>query len=432
MRRAVKVETFAPSAEAITAEEFAAWMKPLAPAQRLGIAVSGGPDSMALAFCAKRWADAHQAELMAFIVDHGLRPESAYEAEETRTRLKAIGISSEILCWEHPPIIARLHITARRARYRLLAEACARNRVGDLLLGHQREDQAETILMRLAKGSGVDGLAGMRAVTMKDGIRLLRPLLSVPRERLAATCHAARLPFIKDPANRSEKFARGRLRRILPLLAEEGLTVERLSDLGARAAEAKDTLDHYTRLFLQEATHRDAAGTIRIAFDKFHALPAAIAQRALITCLQDINAQDYAPEYASLVRLIEALGTEDMTPSTLHGCLISRTSSEITLVREYAAITDVPEIQADEEVIWDGRWKITLQEKGVFTLRPLGNPPHEALDRLAPGLRQRISQGRARASLPALWRGENLTLVPSLISENSPAYARLVRAWPPQ
>ncbi|MGB9151713.1 MAG: tRNA lysidine(34) synthetase TilS, partial [Alphaproteobacteria bacterium] len=247
----------------IDAEEFARLLENYAPSLSvpLALAVSGGPDSMALAFCVKRWA---QREAIAFIVDHGLRAESATEALQVKAALEQMGIRAEILRWEHETVTTGLHEKAREARYRLLTDACRRHGAADLLIAHHRDDQAETILMRLAKGSGVEGLAGMQDQTMRDGIRFLRPFLSLPKERLVATCVAAAIPFVTDPSNDHKKFARGRLRKILPALAEEGLTVESLIGLGARAAEAKEALDYYTKALLRNAAQTEIGGNVRI------------------------------------------------------------------------------------------------------------------------------------------------------------------------
>jgi tRNA(Ile)-lysidine synthase len=199
--------------------DFARLMENFAPfPDKLALAVSGGPDSMALAFCVKRWA---RRDCVALIVEHGLRAESAEEAKQVKQRLQNMGIPAEVMPWEHEDGLTRLHEKAREARYGLLTEACHRLGAGDLLTAHHQGDQAETILMRLAKGSGIDGLAGIAPQSARDGIRLLRPFLSLPKERLIATCEAACIDMVTDSSNKSEKYARGRLRKIMPLLASE-------------------------------------------------------------------------------------------------------------------------------------------------------------------------------------------------------------------
>ena len=419
---------------AVLIEGFAPFPSPL----RIAVAVSGGPDSMALAFYAERWLQMRNdgSALLVLIVDHALRPESAAEASSTRKALAKIGIEAEILSWQHPPVISRLHETARKERYRLLCEACRRHGIRDLLLAHHREDQAETILMRLAKGSGIDGLAGMKAQKIFEGVRILRPLLTIAKERLAATCAMSGLPFVSDPSNQSQKFARGRLRRVLPLLAEEGLTVERLQDLGARAAEAGAALDHAAFALVRVATACDESGAIRFNLEHLRSAPRATALRALAICLGSLHRSDYLPEHAALTRLLDALLLDGvMPPRTLAGCLVSKNTTHISMMREYAAITEILPLPPGGSVIWDQRWRVSLSARAgdEYVIRPLGNPTYDVLDGLAPNLRRLIAQGRARASLPALWFKEKLVLIPALPSarNKAEAVAEPILGWPP-
>ena len=409
--------------EPIGAEEFATLLSvfgTFTPKTVFAVAVSGGPDSMALAFLMKQWASAHGHSVQAFIVDHALRTESADEAAETQKRLATLDIPATILRWEHGDVTSRIHVTARRARYELLTKACKNAGISHLLLAHQREDQAETIAMRLAKGSGIDGLSGIASVSTKDGVQCLRPLLSIAKERLIATCDAAKISYVTDPSNLSEKYARGRLRRLMPLLAEEGLTIDRLVDLGERAATARDALYHYTNELLARTASLSAYGVITIKRADFLAAPRGIIVRALTQCLQAVHTADYAPELQSLSQLIDALNTDGETSGrTLHGCLVSRHDDTITILRELSHVAPTQPIHAGETVLWDGRWLVTLKadfvaSKPPYTLRPLGNPPHDILDKLAPKLRHDLPQGRARATLPSLWQGGNLLAMPSI------------------
>lgn len=439
----------------LTADAFDALMKPfgLEDGARVGLAVSGGPDSMALALCVLRWVErmthtprGHAAQdsrfrgnhtmfIKAFIVDHQLRAESAAEAEMTRHRLEAMGSEAEVLRWDHPPVTARLHVEARKARYDLLIAACKRHGLRDLLFAHHRDDQAETILMRLAKGSGLDGLAGMARETARDGVRLLRPFLDVKKKRLLATCVANKVGYALDPSNAASKYARGRLRRVEAMLAEEGFTQDRLIDLGGRAREAKEALGHYTRALLRVAANMDAAGVIRFNLEQLRSAPQATASRALGACLHALNAADYAPERAMLLPLLEALSSDEpMNARTLHGCVISKGAKAATFVREMAAITDVKPIAPGETVLWDGRWQIALSkhcDMKNLVVRPLGAQPRKVVDELAPALRHRVPQGRARAVLPALWDGATLAIVPDFFGylSTAPARAEIIRRF---
>jgi len=411
----------------LSPEEFAWLMKPFALADggRVALAISGGPDSMALAWsviAARRWYP------MAFIVDHRLRPESGAEAKQTKQRLEAMGYRAEILGWDHPPVTTRVHVEARKARYSLLIKACKQYDIRDLLFAHQLEDQAETILMRFAKGSGLDGLAGMPRESTVDGVRLLRPLLDVSKKRLLATCVANKVGYATDPSNGAIKYARGRLRRVQSMLAEEGFTPERLIDLGDRASEAKDALEHYTRALLRVAVSMDLTGVIRFNLEQLHSAPRAVALRALAACLQVVHAAEYPPERATLMPLLEALRNDKpMSARTLHGCVITKGATAATIIREPAAVTEEKPIKPGETILWDGRWQVTLAkecEKKNLVVRALGAQTHAFIDELAHGLRHKVPQGRARAVLPALWEGAALTIIPDFFEHLSTPMAR--------
>lgn len=381
------------------------------PPKRLAIAVSGGPDSMALAWCVKGWG---AEAILALIVDHGLRPESGEEARVVQQRLAALGIRAEILRWEHGEVASGVHKQARQARYALLAEACRRHGITDLLLAHHADDQAETVLMRFAKGSGIDGLGGMAPVTEINGLRLLRPFLSISKARLLATCETAKLSYVTDPSNAQTKYARGRLRRVMPLLEAEGFSRERLLDLAERAREASEALDHATGALLREAAQIDGTGTVRLSLAPLRQAPKAVALRTLAACLQAVHVgASYPPERRLLLPLYEAL-TVPFPPRTLYGCCVTGTEKSLRFNREPAAVTEIQSIAPGETILWDKRWRISLPasaESGL-TVRALGLPSHKTLDRLAPGLRRGVPQGQVRAALPALWRKGELAAIP--------------------
>ncbi len=178
----------------------------------LAVAVSGGRDSLCLALLADRWARERAGRAVALIVDHGLRAEAADEVAATRNVLGGLGIESDVLAWTGPKPATGLQQAAREARYRLLRDACRRRGILHLLVAHQADDQAETVAMRAARNSGPDGLAGMAALIEGPEVRLLRPLLAVPRERLAATLQTERILWIDDPSNTDLRFERARLR----------------------------------------------------------------------------------------------------------------------------------------------------------------------------------------------------------------------------
>jgi tRNA(Ile)-lysidine synthase len=230
------------------------------------LAVSGGPDSVALMRLAAK-VGGRQPRVPAVVatVDHGLRPESRAEAEAVAAWAAECGLPHRILAWTGRKPRTAVQEAARMARYRLLAGLAHEMGASHLLTAHTLDDQAETILMRLSRGTGIGGLAGMRAETAWSGIVLARPFLSVPKARLVATCRARGWPFVEDPSNADPRFARARWHKLMPALAEEGLTAERLAALSLRAQRAEEALDARADAVMEAA--RIAAKGVRLDFD---------------------------------------------------------------------------------------------------------------------------------------------------------------------
>jgi tRNA(Ile)-lysidine synthase len=208
------------------------------------LAVSGGPDSTALLWLAARWRKSVKRgpTLIAVTIDHGLRPEAAGEAAAVHRLAAKLGIAHRTLRWIGNKPKTGLQKAAREARYRLLAQAAYEAGARYVFTAHTRDDQAETVLMRLLRGSGLEGLIGMTphaAVPGHADLSLVRPLLHVSKPRLLATLKAAKIPYAEDPSNSDPRFARARLRGIMASLAREGLTVDRLLRLSARARRAE-------------------------------------------------------------------------------------------------------------------------------------------------------------------------------------------------
>jgi tRNA(Ile)-lysidine synthase len=217
----------------------------LADAPGLVLAVSGGPDSMALMWLAARWrsARAQGPRLIAVTVDHGLRPEAAREAVAVKQAARSLDLPHRTLRWRGDKPKTGLPEAARAMRYRLLAEAAKTARASHILTAHTRDDQAETLLMRLLRGSGIAGLAAMAAVSKREELLLARPLLDVSKARLIATLKAAGLAFADDPTNRDFAFTRPRLRALMPVLAAEGGDARNLARLAARLARANAAIE---------------------------------------------------------------------------------------------------------------------------------------------------------------------------------------------
>ncbi len=220
---------------------FADWKT--APA--LVLAVSGGPDSIAMMWLAARWRRAlrHGPDLVAVTVDHGLRAEAAREARKVKHLAKTLDLPHRTLRWSGAKPATGLPAAARDARYRLLAKAARAAGATHVLTAHTRDDQAETLLMRMSRGSGIAGLAGIARQSQRDGVVLVRPLLHVSKARLLATLKKAGIGFADDPTNRDVSFTRPRLRAMMPALAAEGFDARNLTRLASRLARANAALE---------------------------------------------------------------------------------------------------------------------------------------------------------------------------------------------
>lgn len=398
--------------------EFTAHLSPLHPSDRLAVAFSGGPDSLALLWLAARWARrSRKRDLVAFTVDHGLRAESAGEARLAARMAKSLGVRHRILVWHGQKPKAGLQASARAARYRLLIEACKADGISDLLVAHHLEDQAETFLLRLARGSGVDGLSAMANVRDLDGIRLLRPLLDVPRGRLAATLAKAKLQFISDPSNVNERFDRVKARRLLAELAPLGLDAARLAATAGHMARVRSALETETRALLADHATLTQTGHIEVAAPGLFAAPEEIGLRALAEILKWVGATAYPPRFDALHALYLALKDDSsMLTRTLNGCRISRKGGTILVIRELAAaLVAAPlRLRPGESGIWDGRFALTLTHaatgSGTIEVRALGAVGLAGLK--GRGASMPNAPKAALPALPALWRGGRLLAAP--------------------
>jgi tRNA(Ile)-lysidine synthase len=287
------------------AEAAALFSRHLADADGLLIAVSGGPDSMALLALLAAWQQ--KPRLAAATVDHGLRTEAAVEAAMVAEFCDQLGIPHSTLLWTGKKPATGLQETAREARYTLLAHHAQDLGLSDLVTAHHADDQAETVLMRLVAGSGIGGLAGMRAQTMKDSVRHIRPMLAIAKARLVATCQARDTPFVEDPSNSSERFGRTRIRRAMTALRGEGLTIDRLTRLATRAARANEALEAATSALLQTAGITTTDCVAQIDWSAVADAPQEIRLRVLEFLLNGSKASDTPLKLERLETLLDAI-----------------------------------------------------------------------------------------------------------------------------
>lgn len=302
------------------------------------IAVSGGPDSMALCRLAHAWAASSDAKIFGLTVDHQLRAEARVEADSVKVWLADFGMSHEVLTWKEGAKIKHLdrspQADARDARFELLCNWCHENGIQALMTAHHADDQAETFLYRLIRGSGVDGLASMAMETHRDGVRLLKPLLPFPKVDLVATCEEFGQAWVNDPSNDHDSFTRVRLRKIMAALEDEGLERDRLLKTVSHMQRAKAAIDSAVDAFMKTEVAGSQTGSVHIDLEALLALPNEIALRALARCLTRVSGAVYPPRFDSLEGLYRALGATGWSDRTLHGCQIRLKGAQIVVLLE--------------------------------------------------------------------------------------------------
>jgi tRNA(Ile)-lysidine synthase len=262
------------------------------------IAVSGGPDSMALAHALLTSFPDKEFHILS--VDHGLRSEAKAEIDTVEAWCEQYqnAVFQRFLWGGDKPDTAVME-AARLERYHLMAEYCAAHNIEHLFLGHHQDDQAETFLIRLAKGSGLDGLGAMASVAPSvDGLLFCRPLLDVAKEDILSYCVHEKLPFVQDPSNENDKYLRPRLREARDVLEKEGLTSKRLSATARRLARASAALSELTITAYAQSTIIGDGNTIEIDADKLAVWPDEIRLRVLKKALENLQpTQEYGTRY---------------------------------------------------------------------------------------------------------------------------------------
>jgi tRNA(Ile)-lysidine synthase len=334
-------------ARPVSAAEAKVLFRPLAQKRALVLAVSGGPDSTALLYLAARWRRSlkRAPALLAVTIDHGLRSESAYEARNVARLARSLGVAHRTGHWSGTKPRTSLQEAARAMRYGLLAEAARSISADCVVTAHTLDDQAETVLFRMARGSGITGLCGMRTIAplpcaegggdAEQRLSIARPLLAVRKARLIVTLARARIPFAEDVSNRDVRFARTRWRELIPTLAREGLDVERIALLGRRLMRADAALEAAVDRTVEEfgvQNRRDAP--IVLNATRFLQLPAEIGIRLLSRTIAQRGSEG-ALRLGQLEVLHAAIETAEdgSLRRTLAGALVTLRSSKLTIER---------------------------------------------------------------------------------------------------
>ncbi|HWV21552.1 MAG TPA: tRNA lysidine(34) synthetase TilS [Devosia sp.] len=329
----------------------------------LGLAVSGGPDSLALMLLVHRWVSSveNPPRIVVYSLDHGFRPEAAAEVAMVGAEAERLGFAFRGLKWSEGHPETGLQEAARQARYRLIGAAMAADGIKTVLTAHHRADQAETILMRLAHGSGLDGLKGMVPLSVVEGVRVFRPLLDVEPAALGAIVEEAGLTPAQDPSNHDEAYERVRWRRLLPALAQEGLDGAALSRFAARMAEADQALAQLADAAFAELVDVDGFGAASLPLAALGQLGPATGRRVLSRILAVVGGRQKPRALGQVERLFEQI-TSDTLPrgATLLGTVIRIKDGFVTIAREPGrALPEDRTLPPAGVLVWDERFEIT-------------------------------------------------------------------------
>lgn len=441
----------------ITDDEIRARFEPLSGAP-MAVAVSGGADSMALMHIAERalalvppdpraTAPPARPRLIVLTIDHGLRPGSAEDAAWVASQAGAAGLSCRVLRWEGEKPTHGIQAAARAARYRLMHEALIEEALPYdrpqrvLLTAHHYEDQAETFLMRLARGSGIDGLSAMQSTALiatspgSEGthgapLAIQRPLLDLPKSRLIATLREAGLSWREDPSNEREDFERVRVRKALASLSELGITSASLARSARRLSRARSAVLRVTLATARQLVdwHGGAFGSV--ALEAFRDLSEEIAIRLLKLLVEAYGGEAPGPRLSELEALAERILATSERPwparaATLGGCRLDwRPGGDLRVWREHGR-TGLPAVEIRpgmRSVVWDRRFEISTSVDlvGPIEVRALGAAGWRTIRADLPDLgKLRLPPGAA-ATLPVCRRAGELLAVPGLPAPSSP------------
>jgi tRNA(Ile)-lysidine synthase len=364
----------------------------------LGLAVSGGGDSVALLLLA---LDAG-LQVRAVTVDHGLRPEAAAEAAWVGRLCAGLGVPHDILQWQGWDGAGNLQDQARRARLALIADWAGAEGLGAVALGHTQDDQAETVLMRLARRSGVDGLSAMTGRRRALGMIWLRPLLSVSRDDLRAYLRDRDQAWVEDPSNDALRFDRVKARRALVHLAPLGITPAVLAGVADQMRTARTALGRQTEAAARQIA-RIEGGDVVMDRAGFQDQPAEIRRRLLVGALGWVGSADYGPRAASVQTLLAAITAG--RGGTLAGCRVSLRARALRVAREWQAVRGT--VAAPGQA-WDRRWHVSGPDFNGLEVRALGE---EGLSAVGDWRKSGLPRASLLAS-PAVWRDKVLIAAP--------------------
>lgn len=297
--------------------------------------VSGGADSLALVFRIHEWAESVGKKIVALTVNHGLRPEAAAEADYVAELMKQARIEHHILIWEGKKPTSDIEAVARNARYGLMADWCQKHDIHILATGHHRRDQAETFLLRLARGSGLYGLSGILPLTQRCGLTIIRPQLNDSPEELRSYLQKRKIKWVEDASNQDDCFDRVKIRKYLKELEQKiGLTEARLAETAAVLGRTRAFMEEETEAFITNHARWWCGVVVCVSWYRIQNLHSEMAFRILSRLINVVGCRTYAPEADEMFRLLEQLKRPEFKSCTLGDCEIILSRGKLWIVPE--------------------------------------------------------------------------------------------------
>ncbi|MDB2652361.1 tRNA lysidine(34) synthetase TilS [Candidatus Pelagibacter bacterium] len=298
------------------------------------VAVSGGPDSLALSFLAKIYSIKKSIDVKYFIVDHKLRKKSTLEAKSVQKKLKSFFIKLNILNWKGTKPKKNIQSIAREKRYKLLTDAAKKYGIQNILLGHQLDDLFENFFIRILRGSGLKGLISLDKETYKNQVNLIRPLIEVDKKDLIYISNCIFGSYIKDPSNEDDNFKRVKVRNFLKQLSLEGLDRKKFFLTIKNLKFANENIEFYTKKNLQNNVVILSRKNNIILKENFFSQSNEVVFRSLTEVIKIVGKRYYAVRGKKIDKVIDLINTKSSFKVTLGGCIIKKVNETVILSKE--------------------------------------------------------------------------------------------------
>ena len=298
------------------------------------VAVSGGPDSLALSVLCQKYTAENKTKALFVLVDHKIRKNSSKEALWVQKLLKSRSIKLKIIK-NRQKINNNVQAEARKVRYELLSNFCLKNKIKFILTAHHRDDQVETFLIRLSRGSGIQGLSSMdRVVKLNEKVSIFRPLLDLKKEDLISISKSYFGRVVKDPSNDDNKYLRTKIRRLVKHFEKSGIDLDRVHHSIKNLAASRDILNSYIKSVEKKCVLKKR-NQILINLDSFSKEKQEIQLKILGNCIKQTSKAYYPPRAKKVIKLLENIRSKSILKATLGNCLIEKKEKNLIIRKEY-------------------------------------------------------------------------------------------------